>query len=133
MIDVFKEMPTVTHQFVVTEDVYKGFQLCSGDMNPLHTQTDFAKSKGFPECVMYGNILNAFVSTLIGMYLPIPDVIIHSQDIQYKRPVFLNDILDAELRVDEIFESVNAVVFKFIFRNQHGQIVSKGHVQIGVI
>ena len=66
---------------------------------------------------MYGNILNAFVSALVGEHLPVKDIIIHSQDIQYKRPVFMGDKLEAEVKVDGIYESVNAVSFKFSFKN----------------
>lgn len=73
-------------------------------MNPLHTDDSFAKEKGFPERVMYGNIINAFVSTLIGMCLPTPDVIIHSQEIQYKSPVFMNDVLTAEMKMNDILK-----------------------------
>ena len=51
----------------VTPDVYFGFQRISSDFNPLHTDEAFAKSKGFPGRVMYGNILNAFVSHFVGM------------------------------------------------------------------
>lgn len=131
--DLFKTMQTVKKQFVVTQDVYVAFQKCSGDMNPLHTDESFAKEKGFPECVMYGNIINAFVSTLIGMCLPTPDVIIHSQEIQYKNPVFMNDVLTAEMKTNDVFESVNAVELKFSFRNAAGKIVSKGKVQIGIL
>ena len=132
-IDLFKEMPTIHHKFKVTNDVYNAFQICSGDMNPLHTDENFARKKGFPERVMYGNIINAFVSTLVGMCLPTQDVIIHSQDIMYKNPVFLNDELYAEIKVNEIFESVNALELKFLFRNSNNKIVSKGKVQIGLL
>lgn len=121
------------HKFVVTQAVYDGFQQCSGDFNPLHTQETFAKSKGFPECVMYGNILNGFVSYFIGMLLPTPDVIIHSQDIMFKNPVFLNEELDFSAKVEEISEAVNTVIFKYSFRNAGGKVVAKGHVQIGII
>lgn len=121
------------HKFVVTQAVYDGFQQCSGDFNPLHTQEAFAKSKGFSECVMYGNILNGFVSYFIGMLLPTPDVIIHSQDIMFKNPVFLNDELDFTAKVEDISEVVNTVIFKYAFRNAAGKLVARGHVQIGVI
>ena len=121
------------HQFEVTPAVYNAFQLCSGDFNPLHTNEEFAKSKGFKECVMYGNILNGFVSYFVGMLLPTQDVIIHSQDIAYKNPVFMNDKLDFTAKVEDISEAVQAVVFKFAFRNESGKIVAKGHVQIGVL
>ena len=121
------------HKFVVSQAVYDGFQQCSGDFNPLHTQEAFAKSKGFSECVMYGNILNGFVSYFIGMLLPTPDVIIHSQDIMFKNPVFLNDELDFTAKVEDISEVVNTVIFKYAFRNAAGKLVARGHVQIGVI
>ena len=121
------------HKFVVTQEVYDAFQKCSSDRNPLHTNQEFARSKGFPECVMYGNILNGFVSYFIGMLLPSPDVIIHSQDIAYKNPVFMGDELDFTAKAEDISEAVNVVLFKFTFRNSKGKVVAKGHVQIGVI
>lgn len=121
------------HKFVVSQAVYEAFQQCSGDYNPLHTKLEFAKAKGFPQCVMYGNILNGFVSYFIGMLLPTQEVVIHSQDIVFKNPVFLNDELDFTAKVEEISEAVNTVIFKYTFRNAGGKIVAKGHVQIGVI
>ena len=121
------------HKFVVTQAVYDGFQQFSGDFNPLHTNQDFAKGKGFPQCVMYGNILNGFVSYFIGMLLPTQEVIIHSQDIMFKNPVFLNDELDFTANVEDISEVVNTVIFKYAFRNSAGKLVARGHVQIGVI
>ena len=121
------------HQFEVTPAVYNAFQQCSGDFNPLHTQKEFAKSKGFNECVMYGNILNGFVSYFVGMLLPTQDVIIHSQDIAYKNPVFMNDKLDFTAKVEDISEAVQVVIFKFTFRGLSGKVVAKGHVQIGII
>ena len=121
------------HKFVVTQTVYDAFQVCSGDKNPLHTNEGFAKGKGFKECVMYGNILNGFVSYFIGMLLPTPNVIIHSQDIVFKNPVFLNDDLDFTATVEDMSDVVQTVIFKYVFRNQAGKVVAKGHVQIGVI
>ena len=135
-INAFKEsLPNgkLTHLFQVSESVYTSFQICSGDMNPLHTNETFAQAKGFKGRVMYGNILNAFVSYFVGECLPTKDVIIHSQDIAYKLPVYLNDTLHFESEVEGIYESVNAIEFKFKFSNQNNKVVAKGHVQIGLI
>jgi 3-hydroxybutyryl-CoA dehydratase len=123
----------LTHQFLVSESVYQYFQKCSGDKNPLHTDDSFARNKGFKERVMYGNILNAFVSYFIGECLPTKDVIIHSQDIVYKKPVYLNDQLNFEAKIDGIYESVETVEFSFKFINSDKQVVAKGHVQIGIL
>ena len=122
-----------SHVFVVNETVYKSFQQGTGDYNPLHCDEAFAKGKGFQQCVMYGNILNGFLSYFIGMMLPTQDVIIHSQDIAYKNPVFMNDELLFTAKVEDISEAVNAVIFKYTFRNNAGKVVAKGHIQIGLI
>lgn len=132
-INLFNSMEPIKKTFTVTPDVYHAFQNCSGDMNPLHTNSEFAKSKGFPGCVMYGNILNGFVSTMIGMLLPTPNIMITAQDIKFKNPVFLNDILEAEMQVEEVFESVDTVELKFSFKNEKGKTVAKGHVQINML
>lgn len=130
-IDLFKGFEKKL-SFVVSEEIYKSFQLCSRDLNPLHTDEDFAKEKGFSGCVMYGNILNAFISYAIGMELPTCDVMLQVQDIQYKKPVFLNDKLQMELMTEEIHEGVHVVVFAYKFTNEQNKVVAKGHIQIGV-
>lgn len=121
------------HQFIVTEEVYTHFQLCSGDYNPLHTSESFAKSKGFKDKVMHGNILNAFISCFVGEKLPTKDVIIHSQEISFKNPVYTNEVLNFEAIVSGVFESVNAIEFKYKFFKQDGKIAAKGLLQIGIL
>ena len=120
----------------VTREVYNAFQKCSNDMNPLHTQKDFANKKGFPECVMYGNILNAFVSHFVGMALPSPDVMIQTQDIQFRKPVFLDDTITIKATPEDVSEAVEIVNFKLKFyrpAEKKIELVATGHVQIGMI
>jgi 3-hydroxybutyryl-CoA dehydratase len=118
--------------FLVDENVYSGFISVFKDNNPLHTDTDYAVSKGFRERVMHGNILNGFISYFVGEGLPTKDVIIHSQDISFTKPVYLNDKLEFEAEVDEVYESVKVVKFRFNFKNESGKTVAKGNIQIGL-
>ena len=99
----------------VSQEVYDVFQKCSADMNPLHTNMEFANKKGFPERVMYGNILNGFVSHFVGMALPSPDVMIQTQDIQYRKPVYLGDEISIKAVPEDISEAVQIVNFKLKF------------------
>ena len=119
--------------FTVSEDTYKGFIALFKDENPLHTDEQFAISNGFKGRVMHGNILNGFLSYFIGECLPIKNVIIHSQEIQYKNAVFINDQLDFKATIEGIYESVNAVEFKFEFRNTNSKVAAKGKIQIGIL
>jgi len=130
---IFQRDETFVHSFVVTKDLYKGFIELFGDKNPLHVDDTFAMEKGFHGKVMHGNILCGFLSYFIGECLPTRDVIIHSQAIQYKHAVYLDDVLAFEAKVDGIYESVNAVEFIFTFRNAENKIISKGTFQIGIL
>lgn len=129
----FKINQVYNHQFTVSQEVYEHFQLCSNDKNPLHTNKEFANSKGFTDKVMYGNILNAFLSFFIGECLPRKDVIIHSQEISFKNPVYMNEKLEFEANVSGIFEAVNAIEFKYKFIKLDGKIAAKGLIQIGIL
>ena len=119
--------------FDLNKNTHQDFIKLSQDMNPLHTNDGFAISKGFKGIVMHGNILNAFLSFFIGECLPIKDVIIHSQNIQFKSPVYLNSKLKFTAVVSGVFESVNAVEFKYFFKNSELKVVAKGKIQIGII
>ena len=129
---MFKAGDTYTEQFQVTAEVHDKFIQLFLDKNPLHTDEAFAISKGFKGRVMHGNILNGFLSYFIGECLPTKDVIIHSQEIQFKNAVFINDALSFTAVVEGFYESVNAVEFKFNFKNADAKIVAKGKIQIGL-
>lgn len=134
--EFIRKYSSKTYKYKVTPDIYYSFQRCSNDFNPLHTDISFAKERGFNDCVMYGNILNAFVSNFIGMQLPTRNVMIQSQDIMYHKPVYLNDELIFTAEIDYISESVNIIKFKFKFEKEANEkkiLVAKGHVQIGLL
>jgi 3-hydroxybutyryl-CoA dehydratase len=130
---IFAEGDIFTADFKVSNEVYNGFLSTFKDHNPLHTDENFAIGKGFTGMVMHGNILNGFLSYFIGECLPTKDVIIHSQEIQFKNAVFVEDTLAFKAIVSGVYESVNAVEFKFTFLNAAGKTAAKGKIQIGII
>jgi 3-hydroxybutyryl-CoA dehydratase len=121
------------HDFTVSDEVYTGFLDTFHDHNPLHTNKEFAVSKGFQDRVMHGNILNGFLSYFIGQLLPSEDVIIMQQDIRFHLPVYLNDVLSFSAVIVGVYESVGGVEFKFDFTNTGGKKVAKGKILIGTI
>jgi 3-hydroxybutyryl-CoA dehydratase len=124
---------TYFKQFIFDDKIYQGFKDIFNDYNPLHTDADYAKRKGFKDKVMHGNILGGFLSFFIGECLPTKDVIIHSQEIKYVNPVYLNDILSLYVIIEDIFDSVKVIEFNFLFENQHQQKVAKGKINIGLL
>lgn len=134
--ELAEQTTQLSNTYKVTPEVYKSFQCCSKDMNSLHTDESFARRKGFTGCVMYGNILNAFISHFVGMCLPTPYVMIQAQDISFHKPVFLNDEIVLQAAIDTVSEAVNIIKYKLKFyrTTETGrQLVAKGHVQIGLL
>ncbi len=118
---------------MVTPKIYQGFINVFEDKNCLHTGKEYAISKGFKDVVMHGNILNGFVSYFIGECLPIKNVIIHSQEIKYYKPVYLNNLLKFYAVITDEISSVNVFIFSFYFENEEKIKVAKGKIQIGVL
>ena len=127
-----KEGLKIQHSFTVSEKVYDGFQSIFQDKNILHTNPEYAKSKGFTDKVMYGNILNGFLSYFVGELLPLENVIIHKQEISFHNPVYLNEIIDLKATLKEKYELVNSYLFSFKFYVAD-KVVAKGKIQIGTI
>ena len=122
-----------THDFEVSREVYEGFINIFKDRNELHTDEEFAQAKGFKSIVMHGNILNGFLSYFVGECLPFRNVIIHSQEIKFSNPVFLEDNLKLEAKISDIYESVAVFELSFRFKNESGSSVARGKVQVGVL
>lgn len=128
-----KKGDTFIEHFYLTDQVYKGFITIFRDENPLHTNIEFAKSKGFDSIVMHGNILNGFISYFIGECLPDKNVIIQTQKIIFSLPVYINEPLQFQAEITDVFESVRAVEFKYYFMNSLNKKVAKGNIQIGLL
>ena len=128
-----KQGDTFTHSFVVSERTYNTFIELFEDRNPLHTDSSVAATHGFRDKVMHGNILNGFISFFVGECLPEKNVIIHSQQISYSKPVYMNDNLQFSAEISGVHESVNAIEFRFSFQNQDNVKVASGKIQIGVL
>jgi 3-hydroxybutyryl-CoA dehydratase len=130
---IFELGNTFEERFVLSNETYSGFINIFKDKNPLHTNHQFAFDRGFKGIVMHGNILNGFISYFIGECLHTKNVIIHSQDIQFKNAVYLNDELIFNAEIIGVYESVNTIEFKYTFKNTFKKIVAKGEIQIGLL
>lgn len=116
-------------KFEVSELVYQQFTLLSGDVHPLHTDAQFAISKGFIDKVVQGNLLNCFISYIIGVHLGISDVMIVNQSINFRKPVYLKDTLIFKLLILDTLEFLPGVELGFkCIRNK--DIVANGKVLI---
>ena len=109
------------------------FLKISGDINPLHTDAEYSKSKGFSDRVVYGMLTSSFFSTLVGVYLPGKYCILQGVDIQFSRPAYIDDILTITGKVSYINEAYKQLEIKAVIINQYNKKVSKATIKVGVM
>lgn len=121
-------------RFSVDSDIYENFIKTFNDKNPLHTDQDFAESYGFKDKVMHGNILNGMLSYFIGELLPVKNVIIMKQEITFRNPIYLNDIVNFSAQIIEHHKAFDVYTFKFKFSESNtDKIFSTGKIQIKIL
>lgn len=120
--------------FEITEEKMQQFCSISGDNNPLHTDLNYAKAKGYNEVVVYGLLTTSALSTLAGVYLPGKYSLIHSVEISYAKPVFVSSsplkIRGEVIEKDDRFSRITVKVSIF---DKNGVKVCRGVMQVGVL
>ena len=86
----------------ITEKDINEFAKLSGDDNPVHTNSDFAKKTIFKQKVVHGFLSASLISTLIATKLPGPGSIYLSQNLKFLAPVFIDDLVRVIVTVQEI-------------------------------
>lgn len=126
---------SMSEEFVceIREDKLSFFREMTGDINPLHTDPEFAKNFGFRDKVVYGMLSASLISTLGGCFLPGKKCLIHQVDAKFVKPVYVGDTLTVSGTVSEIHDSVKEVVIKVRIINQDNITVLKGILKAGVL
>ena len=86
----------------ITEKDINEFAKLSGDDNPVHTNSDFAKKTIFKQKVAHGFLSASLISMLIATKLPGPGSIYLSQNLKFLAPVFIDDLVRVKVTVEGI-------------------------------
>lgn len=102
----------------------------TGDLNPVHINTEFARKAIFGRPVAHGMLTGGLISTVIGTKLPGPGAVYLSQVLKFRSPVFLGDTITAEVEVIEKVEGKNKVRLRTTCYNQEGRVVVEGEALV---
>lgn len=124
---------TESFQVTVTEEMLSKFGSITGDFNPLHTDAEFAKQKGYKGKVVYGMLTASFLSALAGMYLPGERSLIHRVEAEFPKPVYVGDTLIVLGEVTSMNEAFHTFEMKVTVLNQEQVKVLRGKMRIQVL
>jgi len=101
---------SATFERLVTDERLQEFANTTGDFNPLHLDKEYAKGTIFGEQIAHGMFTASLISTIIGTKLPGAGCVYVSQSLQFKAPVKVGDMVDAEVVITEKLPKKRRVV-----------------------
>lgn len=110
-------------------DVYL-FAGITGDFNPMHVNEEYAKITPFKTRIAHGPIAACLIAPVLGLKLPGLGTIAVESSSRYLAPVMIGDTITARGEIIAIDEAKNLVTLKLTFTNQHGTVVTDGHVVV---
>jgi 3-hydroxybutyryl-CoA dehydratase len=110
----------------ITESDVLRFAEVTGDRNPIHLDQEYASKTRFKERIAHGMLTASLISAVISTRLLGPGNIYVSQSLEFKAPVKLGDVIQAEVELIEKIPEKNRVRLKTTCRNQNGTVVIDG-------
>lgn len=101
----------VSYSQTITDADIKAYAGLSGDHNPVHVSEEYAAESRFGRRIAHGLMSVGFFSALFGMRLPGPGCVYVSQNIQFKRPVYIDDTVKAVAEVTDVCVDKKRVFF----------------------
>jgi 3-hydroxybutyryl-CoA dehydratase len=115
---------------VTAEDIQK-FAEVTGDMNPLHSDPEYARRTRFGECIAHGMLSAGYISAVLGTKLaPHACAVYLSQTLRFIRPVKVGDTIKAVAEVKGVEDEKRTFTISTDCFNQNGEPVVKGEAVI---
>ena len=99
---------------LVDDALIRQFAAVSGDHNPVHLDEAYAKTTRFGGRIAHGMLGAALISAILGMQLPGPGTVYLSQNLSFRRPVKLGDLVVSEATVTALDAEKSRATLKTI-------------------
>lgn len=122
---------TVSYSQTITDTDIKNFAAISGDRNPVHLNEEYAEKSRYKRRIAHGLMTASYFSALFGTKIPGEGCVYVSQNLRFKRAVYLNDTVTASVIVTEVDLSKKRVFFRTICKVKN-KIVTDGEAELFV-
>jgi len=106
------------------------FAVMSGDVNPAHVDTAYARSSMFREVIAHGMWGASLISTVLGTQFPGPGTIYIDQTLHFSRPVTIGDTITITVTCKQKFDHNHHIIFDCVCLNQEGLKVIRGTAEV---
>ncbi|MCH7974477.1 MAG: MaoC family dehydratase [Bacteroidetes bacterium] len=115
-----------------TENDVIRFSELTGDKNPIHLDEDFAKKSIFGDRIIHGMLAASYFSKILGMDFPGPGTIYLGQNIKFKKPIKIDELITFELKIVEVNSEKNNLTIKTTCYNKIKEIIIEGEAFVKI-
>lgn len=112
--------------FEISAENLSAFILASGDNHPLHTDSEFARQRGFPEILLHGMCISARCSHFITREFVGSHGLLVALGVDFRRPAFVDDNLCWRAEVVRVDKIASTVEVKWHVVDFGGALVQRG-------
>lgn len=128
LFDQIKVGETFEFSKLISDNDIRRFAEITGDLNPLHLDSEYAKKTRFRERIAHGFLIASLISAAIGNRLP--GAIYLEQSIRFKRPVKIGDKIIALVEVLNKDEKHRFLKLSTVCKNQKNENILEGEALI---
>ena len=121
----------VSYTQTITDTDVKAFSGISGDKNPVHMNDEYAKNSRYKKRIVHGMLSASFFSALFGTKIPGEGCVYVSQNLRFKRPVYLDDTVVASVIVTNVDFKKKRVFFQTVCKVKN-KVVIDGEAELYV-
>lgn len=122
----------VMERCVTKEDVAEMAKV-SQDNNPIHVDEKYASTHRFGRCIAHGLFCLSMISKLLGTDLPGEGTVLLSQNIRYRAPVYVGDVVTARVRIETVNEEKKRLTLSTVCFDQTGKTLMDGTADVLVL
>ena len=113
-----------------SEAEVKAFADLSLDHNPVHLNPEYAAQTMFGKQIVHGMLVSSLFSGLLGQKLPGEGTIYFSQNVSFKKPIFIDQNVTASVEVTEVRSDKPIITLKTTCVDDDGQVLVSGEAVV---
>lgn len=109
-----------------SEQDIKSFADLSHDTNPIHTDPEFARNSRFGRLIVPGFLTASLFSAIIGTKFPGIGSVYLNQNMIFRNPVFIDQLVKASVSVKELYPEKNRVLLETLCMDENDVLLIEG-------
>jgi acyl dehydratase len=121
---------TVSIKKSFSQEEVLAYAKSSHDTNPVHFNVEYAAKTIFKKPIVQGLFVSSLFGGLLGSKLPGKGTIHLGQTLQFLKPVYVNEEVEASIRIISIRSDKPVITFKATCIKENGEIAITGEAVV---